>query len=75
MDKQKHTPNISTGRGNIFTEPLPSNDRRDMFFLIPFYLQAIHVHLANGVNLKKRREEEWSVAHLQIQQVQGLVCP
>jgi hypothetical protein len=22
-------------------------------FLIPFYLHAVHVHLANGVNLKK----------------------
>jgi hypothetical protein len=25
-------------------------------FLIPFYLQAVHVHLANGVNLKKKKE-------------------
>jgi hypothetical protein len=24
-----------------------------IFFLIPFYLQAVHVHLANGVNLNK----------------------
>jgi hypothetical protein len=24
-----------------------------VIFLIPFYLQAVHVHLANGVNLKK----------------------
>jgi hypothetical protein len=23
------------------------------FFLIPFYLQAVRVHLANGVNLRK----------------------
>jgi hypothetical protein len=22
-------------------------------FLIPFYLRAVHVHIANGVNLKK----------------------
>jgi hypothetical protein len=47
----------------------------DIYFLIPFYLQAVHVYLANGVNLKKGGEEECSVAHLQIQQVQGLVCP
>jgi hypothetical protein len=25
-------------------------------FLIPFYLQAIHIHLANGVNLKKKKK-------------------
>jgi hypothetical protein len=36
-------------------------------------MQAVHVHLANGVNLKKG--VECSIAHLQIQQVQGLVCP
>jgi hypothetical protein len=24
-----------------------------VIFLIPFYLQAVHVHLANGVNLRK----------------------
>jgi hypothetical protein len=23
------------------------------FFFIPFYLQAVHVHLANGVTLRK----------------------
>jgi hypothetical protein len=29
------------------------NTRREVFFLIPFYLQAVHVHLAKGVNLRK----------------------
>jgi hypothetical protein len=49
-----------------------------VFVFIPFYLQAVYVHLANGVKKKKkkkRREEERSAAHLQIQQAQGLVCP
>jgi hypothetical protein len=49
-------------------------DLTNIIFLISFYLQAVHVHLGNGVNLKKKkREEECSVAHLQIQQVQGLI--
>jgi hypothetical protein len=35
-------------------------------FSIPLYFRAVHVHSANGVNLKKRHEEECSVAHLHI---------
>jgi hypothetical protein len=34
-------------------------------FLIPFYLQAVQIHSANGVKLL-RHEEECSVAHLHI---------
>jgi hypothetical protein len=33
-------------------------------FLIPFYLKAVHVHLANGVNLKKGVECSVGVHHL-----------
>jgi hypothetical protein len=51
-------------RGNVFNEPLPGNCMGYTYrytdwwegiiiFLIPFYLQAVHVHLANGVNLRK----------------------
>jgi hypothetical protein len=33
--------------------PPPPPKRNIPVFLIPFYLQAVHVHLANGVNLRK----------------------
>jgi hypothetical protein len=29
-----------------------------IFFLTPFYLQAVHVHLANGVNIKKKKKKD-----------------
>jgi hypothetical protein len=33
--------------------PVHANDRQLLHFLIPFYLQAVHVHSANGGTLRK----------------------
>jgi hypothetical protein len=34
-------------RWNVFTELLPSNDRRIFFVETPFYLQSVYIHSAN----------------------------
>jgi hypothetical protein len=34
---------------------------RGLISLIPFYLQAEHVHSANGVNLKKKKKKKKKV--------------
>jgi hypothetical protein len=46
-----------------------------IYFFNPILLASCTCTFSKWCKSKKRREEERSIAHLHIQQAQGLVCP